>query len=112
MSPGIPPLSSSATASRSGRCSWYGGHPARWRRAEMATVFLLRHGLTKLTGPVLAGRTPGVHLDERGQAQAATAAERLAVLPLSAVVTSPLERCSETATVVLAGQRAAGRKPV
>jgi probable phosphomutase (TIGR03848 family) len=78
----------------------------------MATVFLLRHGLTKLTGPVLAGRTPGVHLDERGQAQAAAAADRLAVLPLSAVVTSPLERCSETAAVVLARQRAAGRKPV
>ena len=74
----------------------------------MPTVFLLRHGLTKLTGPVLAGRTPGVHLDERGQAQAAAAADRLQVLPLAAVVTSPLERCAETARAVLAGQRAAG----
>ena len=77
----------------------------------MTTVFLLRHGLTKLTGPVLAGRTPGVHLDERGEAQAAAAADRLAVLPLAAVVTSPLERCAETARVVLARQRAAGRSP-
>ena len=25
----------------------------------MATVFLVRHGLTAMTGPVLAGRTPG-----------------------------------------------------
>ena len=77
----------------------------------MTTVFLLRHGLTKLTGPVLAGRTPGVHLDERGEAQAAAAADRLAVLPLATVVTSPLERCAETARAVLAGQRAAGRNP-
>jgi len=77
----------------------------------MTTVFLLRHGLTKLTGPVLAGRTPGVHLDERGVAQAAAAADRLAVLPLATVVTSPLERCAETARAVFAGQRAAGRNP-
>jgi probable phosphomutase (TIGR03848 family) len=77
----------------------------------MATVFLLRHGLTELTGPVLAGRTPGVHLDERGQAQAAAAGDRLAVLPLAAVVTSPLERCVETARAVTAAQRAAGRTP-
>ncbi|HEU5269156.1 MAG TPA: MSMEG_4193 family putative phosphomutase [Jatrophihabitans sp.] len=77
----------------------------------MTTVFLLRHGLTKLTGPVLAGRTPGVKLDERGRRQSRAAAERLAVLPLATVVTSPLDRCAETARAVLAGQRAAGRTP-
>jgi probable phosphomutase (TIGR03848 family) len=75
----------------------------------LPTVFLLRHGLTAMTGPVLAGRTPAVHLDERGQAQAATAADRLAVLPLAAVVSSPLERCAETARAVIASQKAAGR---
>jgi probable phosphomutase (TIGR03848 family) len=78
----------------------------------MPTVFLLRHGLTAMTGPVLAGRLPGVHLDERGQQQAAEAARRLAALPVVAVVTSPLERCSETARRVLTAQRAAGRRPV
>lgn len=77
----------------------------------MSTLLLLRHGLTPLTGPVLAGRTPGVHLDERGQTQAAAAADRLAVLPLAAVVTSPLERCTDTATVVREAQQAAGREP-
>jgi probable phosphomutase (TIGR03848 family) len=77
----------------------------------MPTVFLLRHGLTAMTGPVLAGRLPGVHLDERGVAQANQAAERLAVLPLAAVVTSPLERCAETAKLALKAQRAAGRTP-
>jgi probable phosphomutase (TIGR03848 family) len=73
------------------------------------TVLLLRHGLTAMTGPVLAGRTPAVHLNERGTAQAVAAADRLAVLPLAAVRTSPLERCTETARAVTRAQRAAGR---
>jgi probable phosphomutase (TIGR03848 family) len=78
----------------------------------MSTLLLVRHGLTALTGPVLAGRTPGVHLDERGQRQAEAVATRLAALPLAAVVTSPLERCTDTATIVLQAQRDAGREPV
>lgn len=68
----------------------------------MATVLLVRHGLTAMTGPVLAGHTPGVHLDERGRAQAEAVAARLAPVSLAAVVTSPLERCLETAQAVLA----------
>jgi probable phosphomutase (TIGR03848 family) len=75
----------------------------------LPTVLLLRHGLTAMTGPVLAGRTPAVHLDERGVAQAGAVADRLAVLPLAAVYTSPLERCAETARAVTRAQRAAGR---
>jgi probable phosphomutase (TIGR03848 family) len=77
----------------------------------MSTLLLLRHGLTKLTGPVLAGRAPGLHLDERGEAQAAAVATRLAVLPLAAIVTSPLERCTDTAAVVREAQEEAGREP-
>jgi probable phosphomutase (TIGR03848 family) len=57
-----------------------------------------------MTGPLLAGRTPGVHLDERGERQAAAVAERIAVLPLAAIVTSPLERCVETAEAIGAAQ--------
>jgi probable phosphomutase (TIGR03848 family) len=75
----------------------------------MPTVLLLRHGLTAMTGPVLAGRTPAVHLDERGLEQAAAVADRLAVLPLTTVLTSPLERCAETARAVTRAQKAAGR---
>jgi probable phosphomutase (TIGR03848 family) len=70
----------------------------------VATVLLVRHGLTAMTGPVLAGHTPGVHLDERGRAQAAAMAARLVPVPLAAVVTSPLERCVETAQAILAGR--------
>ena len=67
-------------------------------------VLLVRHGLTALTGPVLAGWTPGVHLDDRGRAQVAALAARLRDLPLTAVVSSPLERCRETAEMILAGR--------
>jgi probable phosphomutase (TIGR03848 family) len=64
----------------------------------MATVILARHGRStaNVTG-VLAGRTKGVHLDEQGVAQARLAGDRLAGLPLAGIVTSPLERCRETA---------------
>ncbi|WP_419993597.1 histidine phosphatase family protein [Streptomyces boninensis] len=63
----------------------------------MPTLLLLRHGRsTANTRGVLAGRAPGVPLDERGTEQAAALPGRLAGLPLAAIVTSPLERCQET----------------
>jgi probable phosphomutase (TIGR03848 family) len=70
----------------------------------VTTVLLVRHGLTALTGPVLAGRTPGVELDERGRAQAAAVAQRLAGVALQAIVSSPLDRCRQTAEVIAAGR--------
>lgn len=73
----------------------------------MTTVLLLRHGLTALTGPILSGWTPGLHLDERGRAQVASLGERIRAVPLAAIVSSPLERCRETAEAVLAGREPA-----
>jgi probable phosphomutase (TIGR03848 family) len=70
----------------------------------VTTVVLVRHGLTAMTGPVLAGWTPGLHLDERGQAQAVALAERLRPVPFDAVVSSPLDRCLDTAGAVLQGR--------
>ncbi|NEM08300.1 MSMEG_4193 family putative phosphomutase [Geodermatophilus normandii] len=71
----------------------------------MTTVILLRHGRTTANaGGVLAGWTPGVQLDETGQAQVAAVAARLAPVPLAAVVSSPLERCRQTAGAVLGGR--------
>ena len=55
---------------------------------------------------MLAGRSKGVHLDETGSEQATDAAARLEGLPLAAVVTSPLERCRETARLLARGRRA------
>lgn len=60
-------------------------------------ILLVRHGLTDLTGPVLAGRTPGIHLNAAGKAQAEALARRLDGVTLDAVLSSPLERCRETA---------------
>jgi probable phosphoglycerate mutase len=74
----------------------------------VSTVLLVRHGLTAKTGPVLTGRTPGVHLDDRGAAQAAELAKRLAPVPLTACVSSPLERCQETAAAIAAGRDGLG----
>ncbi|MFJ4965040.1 Phosphoserine phosphatase 1 [Streptomyces sp. ADI96-02] len=63
----------------------------------MPTLILVRHGRsTANTSGVLAGRTPGVSLDERGAEQAAALPARLAALHLSVAVSSPLERCRQT----------------
>jgi probable phosphomutase (TIGR03848 family) len=71
----------------------------------MTTVILLRHGRTTANaGGILAGWTPGVQLDETGAAQVAAVGERLAKVPLAAVVSSPLERCVQTAGAVTAGR--------
>ena len=53
-----------------------------------------------MTGPVLAGRTPGVDLDDRGRAQAAEVARRLAGVAIERIVSSPLERCQQTAQMI------------
>ncbi|SDR25456.1 histidine phosphatase family protein [Thermostaphylospora chromogena] len=70
----------------------------------MTTLLLARHGLTDLTGPVLAGWTPGVRLSEKGRRQAEALAARLASLELDAIVSSPLERCVQTAEAIAAGR--------
>ena len=72
----------------------------------MATVILARHGRTaaNATG-VLAGRSPGVHLDDTGRGQARSAAERLSGVALAGVVSSPLQRCRETARLLAPDHR-------
>jgi probable phosphomutase (TIGR03848 family) len=70
----------------------------------MTTVVLVRHGLTHMTGPVLAGWTPGLHLDERGQKQAAAVAERLRPVTFDALVSSPLDRCLDTIGAIAEGR--------
>lgn len=67
----------------------------------MGTVILLRHGRTTANAAgILAGDSPA-ELDERGRAQSTAAGERLANLPLKAVVTSPLLRCRQTLELAL-----------
>jgi probable phosphoglycerate mutase len=62
----------------------------------MTTLFLIRHGLTAQTGRTLYGRTRGISLDDRGVAQAEHLAVRFANVRLTAIYSSPLERCVET----------------
>ena len=61
------------------------------------TVHLLRHGRsTSNTAHVLAGRSEGVDLDDKGRQQAAELVDRIGELPIRAVVRSPQLRCRLT----------------
>ncbi|GAA1151563.1 histidine phosphatase family protein [Nesterenkonia lutea] len=79
----------------------------------MATVILVRHGRTTANASgLLAGRAAGVGLDQVGRDQAGRTADRLAAVPLVAVVSSPLERCQQTAQHILDRQAATPPAPV
>ncbi len=70
----------------------------------MPTVLLIRHGRTSANASgILAGWTPGVGLDEQGRREATALGARIAAagLPVSRVVASPLQRCQETAELVI-----------
>ncbi len=71
----------------------------------MTTLFLIRHGLTGQTGTTLYGRTTGIELDHRGQEQARVLAERFASVRLTAIYSSPLERCRQTVEPLAAAHR-------
>jgi len=64
----------------------------------MPIFLLIRHGENDFVKQGrLAGRLPGVHLNEKGLAQAAEVAEKVKGAPVKAVYSSPLERTMETA---------------
>jgi len=64
----------------------------------MPLFLLIRHGENDYVKKGrLAGRLPGVHLNEKGHAQSLALAEKLAGRPIKAVYCSPLERALETA---------------
>jgi probable phosphomutase (TIGR03848 family) len=64
----------------------------------MPLFLLIRHGENDYVKKGrLAGRLPGVHLNENGCKQALTLAEKLAEAPIKAIYSSPLERALETA---------------
>ena len=71
----------------------------------MTTVLLVRHGRTSANvAGVLAGRSSGVELDERGREQVVSVAERIAAVPVRAIVSSPLRRCQQTAQALAAAR--------
>jgi probable phosphomutase (TIGR03848 family) len=82
----------------------------RRKQPRPTTILLVRHGTTATTGTLLPGRTPGLHLAEKGREEAQRAAERIAALPrVDALYCSPLERTRETAAPI---GKALGIRPV
>ncbi|WP_213572289.1 histidine phosphatase family protein [Rhodococcus sp. USK13] len=74
------------------------------------TVVLLRHGRsTSNTARTLAGRSPGVELDDHGREQAEAVVARLADVVIEEIVHSPLLRCEQTVQPLA---RARGLTPV
>lgn len=68
----------------------------------VALLLLVRHGhSTANADAVLAGWSEGVGLTDRGRVEAGRLAERLAGGEIARLVTSPLQRCRETAALLL-----------
>jgi probable phosphomutase (TIGR03848 family) len=61
--------------------------------------------VTAQTGRLLYGQTPGIGLDDRGRAQAAGLVERFSSIRLTAIYSSPLERCLQTVEPLAEAQR-------
>lgn len=69
----------------------------------MPIVLLIRHAENEyLNKGRLAGRLPGVHLNDKGNEQAQALAEKLKDAPIQAIYSSPLERARETAVPLAA----------
>lgn len=66
----------------------------------MTKVVLIRHARSTANADgVLAGRMPGVCLDEVGRGQARALGELLSESRIAAAYTSPIQRCRETAAL-------------
>jgi probable phosphoglycerate mutase len=67
-------------------------------------LLLVRHGQsTYNVEGRLPGQLPGIPLTDEGRRQAHRAAVALSALPLSAIISSPLERAAETAEIIARG---------
>ena len=73
----------------------------RKEQMPMTTILLIRHAVNDFvkTGK-LAGWTPGVHLNEEGQAQAEALGLRLADASIDHIYASPIDRTMETAQAI------------
>jgi broad specificity phosphatase PhoE len=65
------------------------------------TLLLIRHGQTEWNKEHrLPGKLPGISLNDIGKQQAARLADALSILPITAIISSPLERARETAEYI------------
>ncbi|HJT56045.1 MAG TPA: histidine phosphatase family protein [Ktedonobacteraceae bacterium] len=68
-------------------------------------LFLIRHGQTTWNVEHrLPGQVPGVELTDAGREQAKQLAQALKTVPLTAIISSPLERATETARYIAEGR--------
>jgi probable phosphomutase (TIGR03848 family) len=71
----------------------------------VTTLILLRHARSSANASgVLAGRTPGVELDDTGRAQAEKLVGRLDGVPIAEIVCSPMLRCEQTVASLAAAR--------
>lgn len=69
----------------------------------MTTLYIIRHGETEENrNGVFQGQTPG-HLSETGRQQAMNLRKTVASLTFDAVLCSDLQRCLDTASIILDG---------
>ncbi len=69
------------------------------------TLLFIRHGQTTWNAEQrLPGQLPGIPLNDKGRQQAAELADALTILPMSAVISSPLERARATAEYFVQGR--------
>ena len=67
----------------------------------MPLLLLIRHGENDyVKTSKMAGRIPGIHLNEHGRKQAQALGEALKNFPITAIYSSPLERALETAAPI------------
>lgn len=68
-------------------------------------LFLIRHGQTTWNVEHrLPGQVPGIELTDTGREQAKRVAQALKTVPLTAIISSPLERATETARYLAEGR--------
>jgi probable phosphoglycerate mutase len=84
-------------------------HPERLRESidsgMKQTLLFIRHGETGWNVEHrLPGQLPGISLNEKGIQQVKQLAEALAAIPVSAIISSPLERACETAQILAEGR--------
>lgn len=68
----------------------------------MTMIHLIRHGQHDQIGLVLAGRQPGITMNDQGRAEIDAIAHWLATRPLVALYASPVDRARESARIVAA----------
>ncbi len=76
-----------------------GWHFCQWRlQLFFSKSYMVERTQTRMKR--LPGQIPGVELNEKGRQQATRLADALTIIPISAIISSPLVRAHETASII------------